>query len=469
MNGASIIGSGPNGLSAAIMVAQAGIKVDVYEAEAQPGGAARTLPLTLPGYLHDFGSAVHPLAVGSPFFRTLPLEQHGLRWIYSPSAVAHPLDDGSVVLLERDIVETGRGLGEDRERWRSLFQPFAENWSSFAEEILGPIWHLPRHPLMLARFGMNALQPARFFARNQFNNPRTRALFAGLAAHSVLDLDAPLSAGVGMMFAIAAHGVGWPVPEGGAQRISDALAGHLASLGGSVYTSRRIASLAELPDALTLCDVAPRALQRIAGERLTPAYRRALMNFEPGPGAFKIDYALSQPIPWRAFDCNRAATVHLGGTLEEIAQSEKAAAQGRIVERPFVLLTQPSLFDPTRAPEGRHTAWAYCHVPNGSAVDMTEKIESQIERFAPGFRDCVLARRISAPADLETADANLIGGDVGGGAMSLRQMLLRPTLRPYATTDPKIYLCSASTPPGGGVHGMCGYHAANAALRSMKR
>lgn len=467
MKQASVIGAGPNGLAAAIVLAQAGYKVDVYEAEAQAGGAARTLPLTLPGYMHDFGSAVHPLGAGSPVFNSLPLEKHGLKWIDSPAAVAHPLDDGHAVVLRRDIDETGRGLGEDRNRWRDLFQRYAENWSAFADEVLGPVIHMPRHPSMMARFGIQAVQPARFFALNRFNNPRTRAVFAGLATHSSMSLDAPITAGVGIMFGVSVHAVGWPIPLGGAQSIADALAAYLMELGGQVHTSRRIASLAELPDALALCDVAPQHLLRLAGERLTPQYKQQLSRFHPGPAAFKIDYALSQPIPWRAMDCGLAATVHLGGTLEEIAHSEKEMSQGRTAERPFVLLAQPSLFDETRAPAGKHVAWVYCHVPNGSKEDMTERIENQIERFAPGFRECVLARRVFTPADLEVADANLIGGDIMAGAMTVRQMLFRPTPQQYATSDPKIYLCSASTPPGGGVHGMCGYHAAKMALRRL--
>ncbi len=469
MDRASVIGSGPNGLSAAIVVAQAGIPVDVYEAEQQPGGAARTLPLTLPGYLHDVGSAVHPMAVGSPFFRRLPLEKHGLQWIHSPADVAHPLDGGNVVLLYRDFEATARNIGEDRQRWRDLFQPFAENWNAFAEETLGPIIHVPRHPLLLARFGIKALQTARYFAQSHFNNARTRAVFAGLAAHSFLSLDAPVSAAIGFMFAVTIHAVGWPIPQGGAQSITNALTAYLKEIGGTIHTSRRITSLAELPDVLTLCDLAPHHLERIAADRLTPAYRGELARYHLGPGAFKIDYALSQPIPWQAADCGLAATVHLGGTLEEIAQSEFEMSQGRIADRPFVLLAQPSLFDPTRAPAGKHTAWAYCHVPNGSKIDMTQRLEDQIERFAPGFRDCIVARHISTPADLEAADANLIGGDIMGGAMSPRQMLFRPTKHQYATSNPKVYLCSASTPPGGGVHGMCGYHAATMAIRNLTR
>jgi len=469
MDHASVIGSGPNGLSAAIVLAQAGFSVDVYEAEAQPGGAARTMPLTLPGYLHDFGSAVHPMAAGSPFFTHLPLEQHGLHWIHSPAVLAHPFDDGAAVLLDRDFEVTARYLGQDGQRWRDLFQPYAEKWPSFSHDILGPIIHLPLHPLLLARFGIKALQPATYFAHSQFSTARTRALFAGLAAHSVLSLNAPLSAAVGIVFAVAANAAGWPIPQGGTQSITNALAAHLDSLNGTLHTARRITSIAELPDALTLCDITPQQLLRIAPGRFTPQYTKALQDFRPGPAAFKIDYALSSIIPWRATDCFRAATVHLGGTLEEIAESERAVSEGRIADRPFVLLAQPTLFDPIRAPAGKHVAWAYCHVPNGSTADMTQRIEDQIERFAPGFRDCIVARHVSTPADLQAADANLIGGDITGGAMTVRQMLNRPSRPPYATSDPKIYLCSASTPPGGGVHGMCGYHAATTALRKLKR
>jgi phytoene dehydrogenase-like protein len=469
MNQASVIGSGPNGLSAAIVLAQVGLKVDVYEAEQQPGGAARTLPLTLPGYLHDFGSAVHPMAAGSPFFNSLPLESHGLHWIHSSAALAHPLDDGSAVILERDLNATAGNLGGDGNRWRDLLRPFAENWPAFADEILGPVIHLPHHPFLLARFGVNALQSANFFAQHRFTNPRTRAVFAGLAAHSFLSLDSPLSAAFGIMFAVTIHAVGWPIPQGGAQSITNSLAAHLKELHGTIHTSCRIASLGELPDALTLCDIAPRQLLRIAGDRLTPSYKKTLNSFRPGSAAFKVDYALSDPIPWRAADCRLAATVHIGGALEEVAYSEKEMSAGRIAERPFVLLAQPSAFDSTRAPAGKHIAWAYCHVPNGSTTDMTQRIDNQIERFAPGFRDCILARHVSTPADLEAGDANLIGGDIGGGAMTARQMLFRPGWRQYATSNPKIYLCSASTPPGGGVHGMCGYHAANTALRKLIR
>src|SRR5271165_3187746 len=461
---ASVIGSGPNGLAAAIVLAQAGLDVEVFEAEAQAGGAARTLPLTLPGFMHDFGSAVHPMAAGSPFFSSLPLESHGLHWIHAPAPLAHPLDDGTAVTLERNLSDADRAFGQDGRAWRRVVEPFAENWPAFAGEILGPVPHLPRHPFLLARFGLYALMPATLFCK-QFESPRTRALFAGLAAHSFLSLDQPLSTAVGLVLGAAAHAVGWPVPEGGAQAVTDALSSYLEELGSKIHLSRRITALDDLPPGLTLCDIAPRQLLAIAGDRLTASYRRSLSRFRPGPGAFKVDYALSGPIPWKARECLRAITVHVGGTLEEIAESEWAMAHGQHAERPFVLVAQPSLFDATRAPAGKHVAWAYCHVPNGSTADMKERIENQIERFAPGFRECVLARHVSTPAGLEARDANLIGGDISGGAMSLQQILFRPTIHQYATSAPDLYLCSSSTPPGGGVHGMCGYHAARLALR----
>ncbi len=465
---ASVIGSGPNGLAAAIVLARAGLDVEIFEGETQAGGAARTLPLTFPGYLHDFGSAVHPMAAGSPFFSTLPLKSHGLRWIHGPAPLAHPLDDGTAVTLERDLTDAEAALGQDGKTWRRIVEPFAEKWPAFAEEILGPVPHWPHHPFLLAQFGLHALMPANLFCRLQFKSPRTRALFAGMAAHSFLALDRPLSAAIGLVLGAAAHAVGWPVPEGGAQAITDALSGHLEELGGRIHLSRRITSLDDLPGALTLCDIAPRHLLAIAGDRLTDSYRRSLSRFQPGPGAFKVDYALSEPIPWRARECLRAITVHVGGTMEQIAESEHAMTHGQAAERPFVLVAQPSLFDSTRAPAGKHVAWAYCHVPNGSTVDMKERIENQIERFAPGFRECILGRHVSTPAGLEAADTNLIGGDIMGGAMSVRQTLFRPGIRQYATSERNLYLCSSSTPPGGGVHGMCGYHAARLALRRAR-
>ncbi len=464
---ATVVGGGPNGLSAAIVLAQAGMRVDVFEAEAEAGGAARTLELTLPGFRHDFGSAVHPLAVGSPFFSNLPLAQHGLEWIHSPSTVAHPLDDGTAVLLDRDLARVGDTLGRDAKSWRRLMEPFVRNWETLAREVLAPIHIVSRHPYLLARFGLAALPPANTVANFCFRDGRTKALFAGLAAHSFLSLDEPLSAAFATLLGAAAHAVGWPIPRGGAQSITDALVAYLETLGGRVHTSSKIEKLNDVPE-LTLCDVTPRQLLRMSETDLSEAFRGKLETFRYGMGVFKVDYALSAPIPWKAKDCLRAATVHVGGTAEEISASELDARSGRHSERPFVLLAQPSLFDSTRAPAGKHTAWAYCHVPNGSTVDMLERIENQIERFAPGFRDCVFARRVFSPAALEAMDANLVGGDINGGAMDSGQFLFRPTMRHYATSSPKLYLCSSSTPPGGGVHGMCGYHAAKLALSRLR-
>ena len=461
---ACVIGSGPNGLAAAIVLAQAGLHVDVFEAEPTPGGAARTMELTLPGFRHDFGSAVYPLGVGSPFFSSLPLREHGLEWIHSPAPLAHPFDDGTAITLERDLKDAKAVLGTDGDAWGKLVQPFVERWAEFAPEVLRPLPSIPRHPVLMARFGLSALLSARTIAR-RFRSERTRALFAGLAAHSFLSLDKPLSGVFGLLMALPAHAVGWPIPRGGAQSLTDALCRYLETLGGVVKISSRVESLESLPKyGLILCDVTPRQLLGLAAERLSNSYRRTLAKFRYGPGAFKVDYALSRPLPWRASDCLRAATVHLGGAFDEIAASEKAVCSGSLAERPFVLLAQPSLFDSSRAPEGKHTAWAYCHVPNGSKADVLERLEAQIERFAPGFRECVLARRVFSPADLEGMDANLVGGDIAGGALDLRQFLFRPTWRHYATSAPDIYICSASTPPGGGVHGMCGYHAAKKAL-----
>ena len=465
---ACVVGSGPNGLAAAIVLAQAGLQVEVLEAESTAGGGARTMELTVPGFLHDFGSAVHPLGIGSPFFSSLPLQDYGLEWIHSPAPLAHPLDDGSAVVLERKLEDAQVSLGVDGKRWRRLMQPFVEQWQELAPEVLRAQPAIPRHPWLMARFGMTALPGAETIAR-RFQSERTRALFAGLAAHSFLALDEPLSAAFGMLMAVPAHAVGWPIPRGGAQAITNALCGLLQSLGGSVRTSSRVDSLDALADSdVILCDVTPRQLLAIAGNRLADYYKRRLQRYRYGPGVFKVDYALSALIPWRAPECLRAATVHLGGTFAEIAASEKAVRTGRTSQRPFVLLVQPSLFDSSRAPAGKHTAWAYCHVPNGSGENMLGRIEDQVERFAPGFRETVLARRIFSPVELESMNANLVGGDINGGVLDLRHFLARPTWQHYSTSAKDIFLCSSSTPPGGGVHGMCGYHAARTALRRMR-
>jgi phytoene dehydrogenase-like protein len=470
---AIVIGSGPNGLAAAIVLAQAGLAVEVFEAEPEPGGACRTLPLTLPGFLHDFGSAVHPLGAGSPFFSSLPLAEYGLEWVHGEAPFAHPLDDGTAVLLERDLGDAEKEFGTDGKAWRRLMQTFVDHWEELAEGCLGPVLRVPRYPLLMARFGLAAMQSAQTLAAGRFAGVRTRALFAGLAAHSFLAFDRPFSSAAGVLLGAAAHAVGWPIPRGGAGAIPRSLVAHLLGLGGTLYTSRRIDArlLRELhgDTTLTLCDTTPRALLALSGDRLTPGYRRTLERFQHAPGAFKIDFALSEPVPWRAAACRRAITIHLGGTFEEIAAAEDAVACGRHPERPFVLAAQPTLFDPSRAPQGKHVLWAYCHVPNGSTVDMTARVEAQIERYAPGFRDCILARRVSSPAALEAMDANLVGGDISGGAFSVRQLIFRPSLRSYSTGTPNLYLCSASTPPGGAVHGMCGFHAANVALKRMNR
>jgi phytoene dehydrogenase-like protein len=466
---ACVVGSGPNGLAAAIVLAQAGMEVEVFEAEAQPGGGARTMELTLPGFHHDFGSAVHPMAVGSPFFSSLPLHQYGLEWIHPPAPLAHPLDDGTAVILERDFGAAEHQLQPDGEAWRRLMEPFARNWDRLAPQVLRPIPALPRTPWLLARLGIISLSSANALAKSRFTSTRVKALFAGLAAHSFLDFDEPLSASIGVLLGVTAHAVGWPIPRGGAQSITDALLSYLHSLGGRIKTSCCIHNVEDLPRCdISMWDVGPYQFRAIAEKYLSLSFKEELAHYGYGPAAFKVDYALSAPIPWKAKECLRAGTVHLGGTLEEIAVSEYAVRHGQPAERPCILLSQPTLFDPSRAPEGRHIAWAYCHVPNGSTFDMLDRLESQIERFAPGFRDCVLARRVFTPQALEDMDANLVGGDIAGGASTLKQFIFRPTWRRYATSAPDMYLCSASTPPGAGVHGMCGYNAARLALSRLR-
>jgi phytoene dehydrogenase-like protein len=472
MTRAAILGSGPNGLSAAITLARADIETCVYEARETIGGAASTAEVTLPGFHHDLGSSVYPMGIASPFFQSLPLGEFGLRWIEPPAPLAHPLDDGSAVMLEHDLAATAAALGQDSAAYLRVLQPLVSQWADLCSEILGPVLHWPKHPLLFAKFGAFAAPPASFLAKSLFSGQHARALFAGMAAHSVLPLENIFSSAVAMVLAAAGHSTGWPIAAGGAQSISNALAAYLRGLGGRIETGRPIFSLEELTEENVLCDIAPRHLIRLGVRDFDPGYNLGLRSFQYGPGAFKVDWALSQPIPWKAADCLRAATVHLGGTLEEIAASERAPWPGRITpgrvsERPFVILTQPSLFDSTRAPEGKHTAWGYCHVPNGFAEDLTAVIESQVERFAPGFRDCILARRVTSPAAFESWNANLVGGDLSGGAMTLRQLIFRPTSSLYRTPKRGLYLCSASTPPGGGVHGMCGHLAAVAAMADL--
>jgi phytoene dehydrogenase-like protein len=463
---AVVVGAGPNGLAAAITLARAGRAVLVLERADTIGGGARTADLTLPGFRHDVCAAVHPLAAGSPFFRALALDAHGLDLVHPPSPLAHPLDDGTAVLLERSVGATATGLGPDARAYRTLMEPLVDAATPLIDALLGPP-RPPRHPIALARFGLSALRSAAGLARARFEGPRARALFAGLAAHSMLPLEQSPSAAFGLVLALLGHACGWPVARGGSQRIADALASLLRGLGGEIVTGRPVASLEELPPArCVLLDVTPRQLLALAGRRLPESYRRRLARYRYGPGSCKVDWALDGPIPWRAGACRRAATVHVGGTLEEIAAAEAAATRGEHPERPFVLLAQPSLFDPTRAPAGKHTVWGYCHVPNGSAVDMAERIERQVERFAPGFRDRILARHVMTAADLERYNPNYVGGDINGGLQDLWQLFARPVARlvPYATPVRGLYLCSASTPPGGGVHGMCGARAARAAL-----
>lgn len=466
---AIVVGAGPNGLAGAITLARAGMAVTVYEAEQVPGGGARTLELTLPGFQHDFGASIHPMAIGSPCFRNLPLADHGLEWIHQPAELAHPLDDGTAVLLLRDLDEHSQLLGKDGAAWRRILGPLARHWWELAEDALAPLSPWPKHPLLMAHLGLWGSMPASLLARRMFREERTRALLAGIAAHSFLRMSHLFSASFGLMLGAAGHAVGWPIARGGTQAITNALIRCLRTLGGEVVTGAPVASLGELgPAAITLCDVTPQQMVRLAGDRLHSVDRNRFRRYRRGPGVFKVDYALREPIPWRARDCGLAATVHVGGTLAEIAASEDAVMSGRTSQHPFLILTQPSLFDGTRAPDGQHTAWAYCHVPNGSTEDMLPRLEAQIERFAPGFRECILERRILQPADLERMNRNLAGGDVGGGAVDGAQLFLRPGWRYYGTSDPSLYLCSASTPPGGGVHGMCGYNAARMALRHRK-
>ncbi|MGH7563365.1 MAG: phytoene desaturase family protein [Gemmatimonadota bacterium] len=463
---AVVVGAGPNGLAAALALAGTGHAVRVIEAEAEIGGGLRTAELTLPGFRHDVCSAIHPLGIGSPFLRTLPLGKHGLVWVHPEAPLAHPLPGGGAAILERSLDATARGLGPDGDAWLSLMGPHVEAWPDIEAEVLGPP-RPPRHPIAMARFARHALRSAEAVGR-RFRGEKAAALWAGLAAHSMSALDRRLTAGVGLVLTILAHRVGWPFPRGGSDRLALAMASLLAVRAGEISTGHRVESLDDVPAAgAVLLDVTPRQLLRIAGERLPPGYRRGLARFRYGPAAFKVDWALDGPIPWLAEECARAGTVHVGGAAAEIAAGERAVERGKHPERPFVLLAQPTLFDDERAPAGRHVAWSYCHVPNGSTVDMTERIERQVERFAPGFRERVLARHTMGPAELEAHDANLVGGHINGGVQDLRQTFARPvaSLDPYSTPIPGVYICSSSTPPGGGVHGMCGYHAARSALR----
>lgn len=474
---AIVIGAGPNGLAAAVVLARAGWSVRVLEQSRAIGGACRSEQVTQPGFVHDLGSAVHPMAAASPLFRTLPLDHYGLTWVHPDLPLAHPLDGGQAAVLHRSLSGTARALGADATAYRRLVGPLVDRWPALRDEILQPILHVPRAPLLLAQFGVRALAPAHLLGAGLFRNEDARALWAGTAAHSALPLSAAGSSAFGLVLGAVGHAVGWPFPEGGAGQITRALAAYLRDLGGTIETEQRVQNIDDLPPAhAVLFNLTPRQLLNVAQHRLPPRYARRLMRYRYGAAAFKIDYALHEPIPWEAEACRRAGTVHVGGTLAEVAASEETMASGRVPDRPFVLVAQHSRFDPTRAPDGRHTAWAYCHVPNGCPVDMTSRIEQQIERFAPGFRDTILDRHVMDPQALETWNPNLVGGDINGGSLHLSQLVARPVLRwnpyriPAQTRDgAPLYLCSASTPPGGGVHGMCGANAAEAVLAQAEK
>jgi phytoene dehydrogenase-like protein len=467
---AIVVGSGPNGLAAAITLARQRLSVLLVEGSPEIGGGMRSAALTLPGFVHDVCSSIFPMAAASPFFQSLDLNACGLDWIHPDLPLAHPLDQGEAGCVHRSLEETANGLGADRASYLATLEPLVRNSDALMAELLGPLLHWPKHPLLLAKFGLLALPSAWRHCHRHFTSPTARALFAGVAAHSFLSLRKPVSAAMGLVLNVAAHSAGWPMPRGGSGRIAEALAKCFQGYGGAIQTNWLVKDIGELPRARAyLFDVSPRHLLALAGRRFPKRYRDALDRYQYGPGVFKIDYALSSPIPWQNAACARAGTIHLGGTLEEITASEDAVTRGRLPDKPFVLLAQHSRFDPSRAPQGKHTAWAYCHVPAASAADMTDRIEAQIERFAPGFRDCVLHRAVKTCRDLESANPNLIGGDINGGRANLKQLLRRPVFsaNPYQTPVPGIYLCSASTPPGGGVHGMCGHHAALHALKDL--
>ncbi len=467
---AVIIGSGVNGLSAAITLAAEGMSVLVVEANSTVGGACRSLPLTLPGFKHDICSSVYPLGFGSPFFRTLNLERYGLKWIHPDFPFAHPFDDGSAAIFERSIEKTAELLAEDSESYKRLFGSLNPDWNEVAPLLLKPP-HLLRYPFGLAHFGMKALMSARTLVERKFKTEKARALFIGVAAHSALRMEDPASAAFGLVLSIAGHIVGWPFPEGGAQSLTDALVAHLKTLDGEIIVDSPCASLDDLPESrLILCDITPRQLMQIAGDKLPALYRHQMSRFTYGPGSFKLDWALDAPVPWKNSQVSKAGTVHIGGTLDEISRSEAQVSAGENPDKPYVLLSQTSLFDSTRTPDGKHNLWGYCHVPNGSTFDMTERIEDQIERMAPGFRKIILHRNVLSPNAMQEKNANHIGGDINGGALHLGQLFTRPGIKliPYSTPIPGLYICSSSTPPGGGVHGMPGYYAAQCALHNWR-
>jgi phytoene dehydrogenase-like protein len=466
---AVVVGGGPNGLAAAITMAEAGHSVLLREATSDIGGGTRTLELTLPGYHHDVCAAVHPMGAASPFFLRLPLHEYGLQWVHAPTLLAHPFDDGRVAMLEQSIADTAATIGRDARRYRRILEPLLADWDLLVHDLLAPI-RMPKHPFLMARFGLDALRSVKGFARSNFRDDQAASLLAGCAAHCMLPLHWTATASFGLMLLLSGHVAGWPVARGGSRAITDALAAHLRKLGGVIETDMPVENIDELPTArATLLNLTPHQVLRVAGHRLPAGFKRTLGRWQHGPGTFKLDWALSEPVPWTIPECGRAMVVHLGGTIDEILAAEEAPWLGRTPDRPFTLFSQPTPFDPTRAPAGRHTAWAYCHVPHGCNEDMTARIEAQVERFAPGFRDTILARHVIDPAHLEAHNANMIGGDINGGAQHLRQLLFRPSARwnPYTTPVRGLYICSSSTPPGGAVHGMCGFQAAKAALARL--
>ncbi|OQP57221.1 FAD-dependent oxidoreductase [Niastella vici] len=463
---AIVVGAGPNGLSAAITLQQAGVSVLLLEGKETIGGGLRTAEITLPGFLHDVCSAIHPMAVASPFFNSLPLQEYGLEFIVPDIAAAHPFDDGTAAVLKRSFRETAQLLGADEGSYTRLIAPLLQHWPLIAPDLLGPL-HFPKHPLEMAQFGVHALTSASYLS-GRFHTEKAKALWAGMAGHAIQSLSNAATSAIGLVLIAVAHVKGWPIPKGGSVSIANALANHFISLGGTIETNAWVHSLKQLPTAkVVLFDVTPRQLLQIAGDRFSSFYTRQLQRYQYGMGVFKLDWALREPIPFMAPECRQAGTVHIGNTMAEIAASEQLSAKGIHPEKPFVLLAQPSVFDVTRAPQGKHTAWAYCHVPHGSMVDMTAAIENQVERFAPGFKELILARHTMNTAQLEAYNPNYIGGDINGGIINLRQLYTRPAIRwsPYTTPAKGIYICSSSTPPGGGVHGMCGYHAACKALK----
>jgi phytoene dehydrogenase-like protein len=466
---AIVIGAGPNGLSAAIQLARRGLAVCVFEANQQIGGGARSEQLTLPNFIHDVCSAVHPMGFISPFFKTLPLQEYGLEWIEPPLALAHPFDNEPAAFLSKSIQQTAENLGQDKQAYLDLINPFVNKSETLIAEILKPI-RISRHPLLMARFGFAAMRSASDFVNSKFKTDRAKALFCSCSAHSVVSLDKIATASFGISLAMVAHLVGWPIVKGGSQRIIDCLEKYFRSLGGEIQAGTKVESLNSLPASkVILMALTPRQVATIAADQLPQKFRDRLLKFRYGPGIFKIDWALDGPIPWRDPVCSQSATLHLGSTFDEILQSESNAWNGKISAKPFVILAQPSLFDSTRAPAGKHIGWAYCHVPHGSDVDRTETIENQVERFAPGFKNLILARHTFNSTQLHQHNENIIGGDIGGGANDFMQIIARPVLKwdPYSTPNPRLFICSSSTPPGGGVHGMCGYNAANSVLKRV--